>query len=79
MAVTFKEVKECLVGTVVDQKELQSDLDTLVEECKSEEASKLNNEGMDPQLTYLIQQLGPGELLARLDIPSDEIDKVIGA
>lgn len=55
------------------------DLDELVHECKVWEASDVNNEGFDSQVNFLMNQLGPGEVLARLDIPDEEISEVVGA
>ena len=71
----FKKVKACLKK----HGKTEEDLGDLVHDCKSAEASSLNNCGMDEQITFLIESLGPGELLASLDIPGDDVDKVIGA
>jgi hypothetical protein len=45
----------------------ESDLDSLVHDLKSSEASAINNGGMDGQLQYIIEQLGPTDAMAKID------------
>ena len=44
------------------------DLDPIVHDVLSQQATEINNGGMDEQLTFLIQRMGKDDILKRLDI-----------
>ena len=48
----------------------QEDLDELVHDLKSREASDINNQGPDGQVDFLIQELGLVELARQFDLPA---------
>lgn len=45
-----------------------ADLDEMVIECKSDEASSINNCGFNDQIEYLVKHLGLRDILARLNL-----------
>ena len=45
----------------------ESDLDELVDDLKSQEASSINNGGIQEQIAYIIEQLGPTEAMVAID------------
>ncbi|MBE3144540.1 MAG: hypothetical protein IMZ61_11545 [Planctomycetes bacterium] len=45
----------------------EPNLDELVHDLKSKEASSINNGGIQEQITYIIEQLGPTEAMAEID------------
>jgi hypothetical protein len=45
----------------------ESDLDELVDDLKSQEASAINNGGIKGQIAYIIEQLGSTEAMAAID------------
>jgi hypothetical protein len=49
---------EHLKSLVHEQKIVPEDLDEMVHDLKSEEASRINNEGTDRQLGFLVESLG---------------------
>jgi len=49
---------EHLKSLVHEQKIVSEDLDEMVHDLKSEEASRINNEGTDRQLGFLVESLG---------------------
>ena len=53
-----------------------ADLDEIVIECKSDEASSINNCGFNDQIEYLVKHLGLGDTLAKLDINGDKMNKM---
>jgi len=46
---------------------IESDLDDLVHELKSAEATSINNGGINEQATYIIEQLGPTKAMEEID------------
>ena len=44
------------------------DLDEVVHELKAEEATRINNEGFDAQLEYILLSTKPEEILRQFDI-----------
>lgn len=45
----------------------ESDLDDLVHELKSDEATIINNSGLEAQARYILEQLGPTEAMKKID------------
>jgi hypothetical protein len=45
----------------------EPDLDELVHELKSKEASSINNGGIQEQIKYIVEQLGPTEAMKAVD------------
>ena len=53
----------------------ESDLDELVHDCKSEEASAINNDGRDDQIAHLMDQMH-GEKVPEINIlPCDKVEE----
>lgn len=64
MNMTFAKLREAITTNHFGPE----DLDPIVHEILSEEASSINNNGMDAQLTFLIQRIGQDEILKKLGI-----------
>tara|TARA_R110000824_G_scaffold201667_2_gene385753 strand:- start:6461 stop:6697 length:237 start_codon:yes stop_codon:yes gene_type:complete len=65
-------------GIIKAVAELHEDqLDELVLDAKCQEATSINNDGVDCQLSYLLQSMGSEELLKLLDAEAmiKELDK----
>lgn len=61
------ETLNTLVAHARKNRLLESDLDELVHELKAREAADVNNSGLEKQIGYIIEILGPTQAMARID------------
>jgi hypothetical protein len=62
-----KETIQTLVAHAQKNHLTEPDLDDLVHELKSAEASSINNGGINEQIEYIIEQLGPTDAMTKID------------
>lgn len=74
----FDQIKQAIQkANRQEVEEIEQALDELVSDCKLKEASSINNQGIDSQISFLIQSMGKRDLMADMGVPLEDIQEIL--